>query len=92
MLVVIILDARWVARRFVKPRTPHKLAAVGCAALGLLLACEFTVVLWLRGLTVSESVVSRDPVAGVVYAVMLVVFASMPLLVARRETGSSNKC
>jgi hypothetical protein len=33
------------------------------------------------------SVVSRDPVAGTVYIVMLGLFAIMPLLVARRSDG-----
>ena len=90
MLVVIVLAARWVARRLVTTGTPAQLVAVGCVALGLLLACEFTVVLWLRGLTVPEYMASRDPIAGVVYAVMLVVFAIMPLLLAPRQSSPSN--
>jgi hypothetical protein len=57
---------------------------VGCVALGFLLAVELTMVLWLRGLTLGEYVASRDPVAGMVYLVMLGVFAVMPLLAARR--------
>jgi hypothetical protein len=85
MLTVIVVSARWVTRRFVSAHTPVDLLAVGCVALGLLLACEFTVVLWLRGLTIPEYVARRDPVAGVVYAVMLAVFAVMPLLLAPRR-------
>jgi type IV secretory pathway TrbD component len=50
-----------------------------------LLVAEFTLVLWLRGLTISEYFASRDPVAGTVYILMLAVFALMPLLVARRR-------
>ena len=50
MLAVIILAARWVARRFVMPRTPYTLLAVGLVSLGLLLLAEFTLVLWLRGI------------------------------------------
>jgi type IV secretory pathway TrbD component len=57
---------------------------MGCAALGLLLVAEFTLVLWLRGLSISEYLATRDPVSGTVYYVMLGVFAIMPLLVARR--------
>jgi hypothetical protein len=48
-------------------------------ATALLLAAEFTLVLWLRGLTTS-----RDLVGGTVYIVMLAAFAIMPLLLARR--------
>jgi hypothetical protein len=54
---------------------------MGCTALGLLLVAEFTLVLCLRGLSVSEYRASQDPVSGTVYYVMLGVFAIMPLLV-----------
>jgi hypothetical protein len=84
MLVVIVLSARWVARRFALASTPSTRLGVGGVALGFLLAAELTMVLWLRGLTMSEYVASRDPLAGTVYLMMLGVFAIMPLLVARR--------
>jgi len=80
MLVVIVLAARWVAQRFVMPRTPYRLLGVGLISLGLLLLAELTLVLWLRGLTFGEYFASRDPVAGTVYIVMLGLFAIMPLL------------
>jgi type IV secretory pathway TrbD component len=56
---------------------------MGCVSLGLLLVAEFALVLWLRGLSITEYLASRDPVSGAVYYVMLGVFAIMPLLVAR---------
>lgn len=84
MLVVIVLAARWIARRVAVPPTPSRLLGVGFAALGLLLVVEFTVVLWLRGLTIGEYFAGRDPVAGTAYIMMLGVFAVMPLLVARK--------
>jgi len=49
-----------------------------------MLVAEFTLVLWLRGLLMSEYLTSRDPVSGTVYYAMLGVFCIMPLLVARR--------
>ncbi len=51
-----------------------------------MLIAEFTLVLWLRGLSIKEYLAARDPVAGTVYYVALGVFAVMPLLVARRKT------
>jgi hypothetical protein len=84
MLVVIMLAARWVARRLAVSSAPTTRLGVGGVALGFLLVAELTMVLWLRGLTMGEYVASRDPVAGMVYFVMLGVFAVMPLLVARR--------
>ena len=83
-LVAIVLAARWIARRVAGPPTPLRLLGVGFVALGLLLVVEFTVVLWLRGLTIGEYFERRDPVAGTVYIMMLGVFAVMPLLVARK--------
>jgi hypothetical protein len=84
MLVVTILAARWVARRLSLPPTLATRLGVGFVALGFLLAAEFAAVLWLRGLTMSQYLAGRDPVAGAVYIVMLGVFAVMPLLVGRR--------
>jgi hypothetical protein len=80
MLVVTILAAR----RLSLPPTPAARLGVGLVALGLLLAAEFAAVLWLRGLTISQCLAARDPVAGAVYRVMLGVFAVMPLLVGRK--------
>ena len=84
MFLVTIVAARWFVRRLTVPYTLFSRLGVGCVALGLLLVAEFTIVLWLRGLSISEYFASRDPVSGTVYYVMLGVFAIMPLLVARR--------
>ena len=84
MFVVIILAARWIVRRLAVPSTPSSRIGMGCIALSLLLVAEFTLVLWLRGLSISEYLAGRDPVSGTVYYVMLGVFAIMPVLVVRR--------
>lgn len=84
MLLVIIVAARWVVRRLaVSPAFSDRLG-MGGLALGLMLAAEFGFVLQLRGLSIEAYLVSRNPVAGTLYYAMLVVFALMPLLVARR--------
>jgi len=84
MFVVTIFAARWIVRRLaVLPKPSHRLG-MGCIGLGLLLVAEFTLVLYLRGLSISEYLATRDPVSGTVYYVMLGVFAIMPVLVARR--------
>ena len=83
MFAVTILAARWVVRRLAVPPKPSDRLGMGFTALGLLLVAEFTLVLWLRGLSISDYLATRDPVAGTVYYVMLGVFAVMPLLVAR---------
>ena len=82
MLVVIVLAARWTVRESGgQPGFPR--LRIGLIALGFLLVAELTMVLGWQRLTIREYVASRDPVAGTVYLVMLVIFAVMPLLVAR---------
>ena len=84
MLAVTFLAARWTVRRLaVPPRWVPRLA-MGCFALALLLIAEFTLALGLRGLSLREYFATLDPVSGTVYYSLLVVFALMPLLVARR--------
>jgi hypothetical protein len=83
MLVVIIFAARWVVRRFSLPPTIPDRLGPGIIALTLLLAAEFTVVLKIRHLTLAQYIAGRDPVAGTVYILMLLLFALMPLIVAR---------
>lgn len=84
MFVVTILAARWIVSRLAVPPKPLSRLCMGCAALGLMLVAEFGLVLWLRGLSISEYLASRDPVSGTVYYAMLGVFCVMPLLVVRR--------
>lgn len=55
----------------------------GLLALLLLLAVEFTAVLGLRGLTLSDYLASRDWVSGTAYMVSLLIYAFMPALVWR---------
>ena len=85
MLAVII----WVARRLRRwgrlPANRLGRLSVGLVALALLLTAEFTLVLALRGMTIEEYFATADPVSGTVYALMLGLFALMPLLVARDE-------
>jgi hypothetical protein len=84
MFVITVLAARWVVRHLLLPFTLATRLGVGSVALAFLLTVEFTVVLWLRGLTIGEYIRQRDPVAGTVYILMLGVFAAMPAFVARR--------
>jgi hypothetical protein len=84
MFVVIIVAARWIVRRLALPSKLSSRLGMGCIGLGLLLVAEFTLVLWLRGLSISEYFRGRDPVSGTAYTFMLGVFAIMPLFVTRR--------
>jgi len=84
MFVVILVAARWIVRRLALPSRASSRLGMGFIALGLMLIAEFTLVLWLRGLSIREYLAIRDPVSGTVYYAMLGVFAIMPFLVTRR--------
>ncbi len=87
MLVVIVLAARWTVKRF-ELSSRAALVTVGVLALGLLLFAELTLVLGLRGMSLQEYIASRDPVSGIVYLVMLLVFALMPLAIAKKTKAT----
>jgi hypothetical protein len=84
MLVVTVMAARWIVRFFAIPSVASDRLRVGAVGLALLLAAEFGLVLWIRGLSVREYLATRDPVSGTVYYLMLVVFVIMPIFVTRR--------
>ena len=84
MLIAMFYSARFLAFR-IPALSRWDLVASGVLALIILLIVEFSVVLGLRGLTVKEYFADRDPVAGAVYAAMLLLFAAMPWIVGRRQ-------
>lgn len=84
MLVAIGLAAHWVVRRLQVPYRVSIRLGMGCIALVLLLAAEFTLVLRLRGISISEYFATLDPVSGTVYHISLGIFALMPLFVYRK--------
>ena len=83
MLVVIILAARRIVGRFRQPPNVLRRLGAGLIALTLMLVTELTVVLRLQGLTIEQYIRGRHLVAGTIYVAMLIVFALMPLRVAR---------
>ena len=54
MIVVTILAARRIVRRLGLPPTTSSRLGMGCIALGFMLIAEFTLVLWIRGLSIGE--------------------------------------
>jgi hypothetical protein len=84
MFGVVLVAARWLVRRLALPSRLASRLGMGFVGFGLLLMAEFTLVLWLRGLSIREYLATRDPVSGTVYYLMLGVFAVMPLFVGRK--------
>jgi hypothetical protein len=86
MLAATYLSARFITERFDASRKVEYLHS-GLLALMLLLCTEFSVVLGLQGLSISEYLAERDPVAGGVYVLMLILFTVMPWLVGRTRAA-----
>ena len=84
MLIAIVVSARFVVRRFPATQRGSYLVSGGSALL-LLIVVELSVVLAMRGMPFSQYVAERDPIAGSVYVVMLVIFAVMPWLLGGRK-------
>jgi hypothetical protein len=84
MLAVMIAAARWTLRKLAVPYLLKTRLAIGLVALGILLIAEVMGVLWVRRLSVPDYLASSDSVSGGVSLVSFVLFAAMPILVARR--------
>jgi hypothetical protein len=90
MLIVIILSARFITRRFALPAAAFVRLGTGLLGLVLLLAAELCIAALLQGRSLAEYIASRDPVSGSVYLFMLALFALMPLMISRgKSTGRS---
>jgi len=84
MLGVMIVAARWVVLLLAVPPVVAARLGMGGIALTLMLAAEFGLVRWVRGLSLNEYFANRDRMAGAAYYALLVVFAIMPLFVGKR--------
>ncbi|RLU04024.1 MAG: hypothetical protein D9N11_01115 [Ketobacter sp.] len=80
MAVVCALAAKYLIKRNIKELTATGAVLVGLMALAILLLFEFTVVLWLRDIPLSEYIANRDPVSGIAYLVGLAWYSVAPLL------------
>lgn len=86
LLVAIVFASKWIVRRFTLTGLLLKSLGTGFLAAILLLSVEFSVVLWLRGLTLEQFLADRDPLAGTIYYLMVCIFAISPFVFARRDT------
>ncbi|OQW32783.1 MAG: hypothetical protein A4E19_05335 [Nitrospira sp. SG-bin1] len=82
MLAVIVVAARWMARHRLDGRQSSALS-VGVIAMGLVLLADLAVGMWLRGMSVAEVFLNRDPVSGTAYYTALLLFALMPVVIIR---------
>ena len=89
MLVVVVLAARAVDRRWLAASGARTRAVVGLSALALLLTAEVGLGVFLRGLSAWDALLAKDPVSGTAYYVSLLIFALMPWYLGRRPSHQS---
>ena len=82
MLAAIFIAARWIVRLFDLRRRPLLALSIGTFAAVLLILVEFSVILCVRGLTLSEFLATRDPIAAAFYYVAVAIFAGMPAIMS----------
>ena len=85
MLVAMIASAQWVIRRFCVSNSLSTRSSIGLIATALLIVAEILGTWWTRGASLSGYRETFDTVSGVVFVLLLVLFAAMPMLVERGE-------
>ena len=85
MIAISYHAARVLTRRMHIPSRTADRALMGACALVLMLAAEFGLVLWLRGMDLASYFATRDPVTAAAYYIALLIFAAMPTLVGRAK-------
>jgi hypothetical protein len=91
MLMAVVLAARAIDRRWLAASGARTRQAVGLSALVLLLAAEVGLGMALRGLSVRDALLAKDPVSGTAYYISLVIFALMPWYLVRQWSHSRSK-
>lgn len=88
MVAASAVAADWTCKRLRVPPAPGPRLSIGAAALAMLLATEFTLVLAVRGQTIADNLAGRDPLSGAAYALSLLAFALFPWWFGRRDAGA----
>jgi hypothetical protein len=83
MLAVIVLASQWIARHRCAGWSGGALLAVGVLAAAVVLAADLAVGLSLRGMSVAQVFLERDPVSGSVYYALVTAMALAPWLWGR---------
>jgi hypothetical protein len=89
MALAMLLAARLVVQRQLTGRGPLTRAAVGGLALAFMVTAELAVGLVLLQRPLQDILIDRDPVSGVVYLALLLLYALLPLLLGRGSTTTA---
>ncbi|CAN5299188.1 hypothetical protein BH11PSE10_BH11PSE10_05610 [soil metagenome] len=88
MFIAIFFASRHVLKRYGQMTDSGGLIGIGVIAMLLLVGAELLLAALLASRGVGEYIASKDRVSGSVYLAMLLVFAAMPWLQARKPSGA----
>jgi hypothetical protein len=91
MLIAIVLAARWTNRHMLDESESWVRLVVGLSALAITVMVETALAVALRGVSVRDAILNRDPVSGTAYYVVLTIFALLPWLLAKREGRAAHR-
>lgn len=91
MLCVMIVAALLVVRRFIPTCSVRQALFIGAGGLGLLLIAEVLGIVLLRGERVTEYIAARDPLAGSIFLVMLLLSAIAPAALVQAQSMQRRK-
>ncbi len=81
LLIVMVFAARWSTHKAALGGGLSPRVAMGAAALVLVLAADFSVGRWIRGLALADQLRHFSTSEGMVYVAALILFAAMPVIV-----------
>ena len=90
MLLAMTLAARWVVRRFGRSCGRGALLGAGLLAVGLVLAADLAVGIFLRGMSPAQVFTDRNPVSGSVYYGLLCCFVLLPWLFGKAADAAGH--
>ena len=91
MLAAMIASARWVINHFFVDSSLSMRLSVGLVATAFLVVAEMLGIWWVRGVSVSGYLATFDALSGGIFALLVLLFAAMPLLVERRAQPSGRR-
>ena len=90
LLIVIVLAARWLPKRFNMRMSAASLAAVGLGGLFLQQLADVVVGTLLRGITLAQQLSQLATPAGLIYMGLLLAYVVMPVLVNWPRLSGAN--
>jgi hypothetical protein len=92
LIIAMVVSARWIPKKVGLSREPRSLLAMGLGALLLQQIADLTVGVALRGISASDQLAYFATPQGLIYAILLVLFALMPLLLRATQGLSGTIC